>query len=178
MNTVETSKLLAAIKSQYQNKFTSDTVAVATWMELLNQQPAIPYAAAHHAAMLWMRDNEWPPQVKDLRDILAEHLSGIPNAHVAWKQLWDWLKAGYPGMPDSRPPLPALIVEAVREIGGTSMVRNTRDPEKMLETFTKAYNRRRRDQVQITDIAAAWNALGTGPALDAPNVTALPRKVG
>ncbi len=175
MNQTETARLLSVLKAQYQYKFVIETMTAGVWMEMLNQSPAIPYAAAHQAAMIWMRDNEWPPQVKDLRDILAEHLSGIPNAHVAWKQLWDWLKAGYPGMPDTRPPLPALIAESVREIGGTSMVRTTEHPERMLEKFTRAYERRRRDQVQAVDVAAAWAARAT-PAIDGPAVTALPRK--
>jgi len=176
INESETLKLLSVLKAQYQHKFVIDKMTTGVWKELLNQSPAIPYAAAHQAAMIWMRDNEWPPQVKDLRDILADQLCGIPNAQVAWKQLWDWLKAGYPGMPDTRPPLPALIAESVREIGGTSMVRQTEHPEKMLDRFTRAYDRRRRDQVLVTDIGAAWNALDNGPAIDEPHLTALPRK--
>jgi len=176
MNQTETTQLLSILKAQYQHKFQIDTVTVGVWREMLDQPPAIPFSAAKFAALAWMRDNEWPPQVKDLRDILADHLCGIPNAQVAWKQLWDWLKTGYPGMPDTRPPLPALIAESVREIGGTSMVRQTEHPEKMLDRFTRAYDRRRRERVLVTDIGAAWDALDNGPALDEPHLTALPRK--
>lgn len=170
MNKTETTKLLSVLKAQYQHKFSIDAMTAGVWMELLNQEPMIPYAAAHQAALIWMRDNEWPPQVKDLRDILAETLCGIPNADVAWNQLQDWLKAGYPGMPDTRPPLPILIVESVREIGGTFMVRNTERPEATRQQFIKAYDRRRREQVRSADVASAWTALDGG------NVRALPRK--
>ncbi len=173
MNKTETARLLSVLKGQYQHKFVLDSMTAGVWMELLNQEPVIPYDAAHQAALLWMRDNEWPPQVKDLRDILAETLCGIPNADVAWKQLQDWLKGSYPGMPDTRPPLPILIAESVREIGGTFMVRTTERPDATREKFARVYNRRRRDQVQATDVAAAWTALDGG------NVRALPgRKDG
>jgi hypothetical protein len=170
VNDKETARLLSVLKGQYQHRFHIDAMTAGVWMELLNQPPTIPYEAAHSAALVWMRDNEWPPQVKDLRDIIAEKLCGIPSADSAWKHLQDWLKAGYPGLPDKRSPLPDLIAESVREIGGTLMIRQAEKPEAMRERFAKAYERRRRDQVQATDVAAAWTALDGG------TVRALPGK--
>jgi hypothetical protein len=174
VNNIQTSKLLAILKGQYQHRFVIDDMTELVWMELLNQPPAIPYEAAKAAALAWMRDNEWPPQVKDIRDIIAETLCGIPGADAAWNHLQQWLKGSYPGIPNNLPPLPVLIVETVRELGGTSMIRNAEKPDAMREKFARAYDRRRREQMQITDMAAAWG--DSGPAVDAGNVRALPRK--
>lgn len=168
MNKTETTRLLSVLKAQYQHKFHIDAMTAGVWMELLNQPPMIPYQAAHQAALTWMRDNEWPPQVKDLRDIIAETHLGIPNADAAWNQLQTWLKGSYPGIPNNQPPLPSLIVEAVREIGGTSMIRNEGD--KMREKFGKAYDRRRREQMRSDESATALTALDGG------TVRALPGK--
>lgn len=160
MNEKQTLELLSVIKSQYQYKFVIEGMTAITWMTLLNDEPAVPYEAAHKAALTWMRDNEWPPSVKDLRDIIASQVSGIPDADEAWTHLQSWLKAGYPGMPDNRPPLPELIRATVKELGGTIMVRQADKPEEMRKRFAAAYNRRRREVVAVTPIRPV-----DGPAL-------------
>lgn len=157
MNNDETMQLISVIKSQYQHKFTIEAMTAITWMDLLNQHPPIPFEAARQAAMVWMQNNDWPPSVKDLRDIVASTVVGIPDADTAWTHLNQWLKAGYPGMPDNRPPLPMLTAETVRELGGTSMIRNAEKPEQMRERFTRAYDRRRREQVQSADVLESWS---------------------
>lgn len=159
MKLSEVTRLLSSLKSQYQHKFVIDANTAGVWLELLNQHPVIPYEAAHQAALVWMQDNDWPPSAKDLRDIIAERVVGIPDAATAWTQLQDWLKAGYPGMPDRRPPLPALIADAVREIGGTSMVRNAERPDKVRDQFVRAYDTRRRAQVAASNVTEAWAAV-------------------
>lgn len=158
MNQSETTRLISIIKSQYQHKFVIEGMTAITWHELLNQQPVIPFEAAKQAAAIWMRDNDWPPSVKDLRDIIATTICGIPTADEAWRDLQDWLKAGYPGMTvDRRPPLPPLVGETVKEIGGTSLIREQGD--KARAKFDAAYNRRRREQVATTNVTEAWTAL-------------------
>lgn len=148
------------LRAQYQHRFVIDDMTELVWHGLLNDEPPIPADAAFKAAMAWMRDNEWPPQVRDLRDIIATQVSGIPDADAAWTHLQSWLKAGYPGMPDNRPPLPDLIRDTVRELGGTIMVRQSEKPEEMRKRFAAAYNRRRREVVAVTPIRPA-----DGPAL-------------
>lgn len=160
MNQTETVRLISVIKSQYQHKFVTDGMTAITWMALLNDEPAVPFEAAHKAALTWMRDNEWPPSVKDLRDIIATQVSGIQDATAAWNHLQKWLKASYPGMPNSLPPLPQLIRETVKELGGTIMFRNADKPEDMRKRFSAAYNRRRREVVAVTPIRPT-----DGPAL-------------
>lgn len=168
MNESQALQLIGIIKSQYQHKFVIEAMTAMTWMDLLNQEPAVPFEAARSAAMAWMRDNDWPPSVKDLRDIIATQVSGIPDADEAWKHLQKWLKAGYPGMPDNRPPLPALISATVKELGGTIMIRNAEKPEQMRDRFAKAYDRRRRELVAVTPIRPT-----DGPALP----DAMPRQL-
>lgn len=170
MNAQETSRLLSVIKAEYQHKFVIDRMTAGVWMELLNAEPAIPYQAAHQAAIAWMKHNDWPPSVKNLRDTIAETVLGIPNADEAWNHLQRWLRAGYPGMPDNRPPLPSLTAQACRDIGGTSMIRNSEKPEAIRQRFTERYNRLRREHVDTADVGEAWTALGAG------NLVALPRK--
>lgn len=168
MNQAETVKLISIIKSQYQHKFVTDTMTAITWMQLLNQEPVIPFEAAREAALTWMRDNEWPPSVKDLRDIIAATVVGIPDADAAWSYLGQWLRAGYPGMPDNRPPLPELIAETVKELGDTSMIRNAEKPDQMRDRFTKLYDRKRREQVASTSVVqtlADRDALAGGDRL-------------
>lgn len=162
MKQSETKKLLSMIRAQYQHKFIIDDMTELVWHGLLNDGPALPAEAVYKAAMTWMRDNEWPPQVRDLRDIIASEVSGVPNAEEAWASLWKWLKAGYPGMPDNRPPLPDMIRASVKEIGGTSLVRELGD--KAHDRFVNAYNRRRREYMAVTPIrdTADGPALGDG----------------
>ena len=110
------------------------------------------------AAMTWMRDNDWPPSVKDLRDIIASQVVGIPDADEAWRYLQQWLRAGYPGQTvDNRPPLPDLIGATVKEMGGTSTIREM--GEKARPKFDAVYNRRRRDQVQAANVTESWDRL-------------------
>ena len=158
MNNDETMQLISIIKSQYQHKFTIEAMTAITWMDLLNQEPAIPFEAARMAAMTWMRDNDWPPSVKDLRDIVASTVVGIPDADAAWSQFAKWLKAGYPGMPDKRPRLPELIRETVRELGGSFMFYNADAKDDMRGKFIKLYSAKRREQVATTDVTEAWEA--------------------
>lgn len=159
MKESETKKLLAMLRAQYQHRFVIDDVTLMVWHGLLNEPPALPTDAVYQAAMTWMRDHEWPPQVRDLRDIIAATVCGIPTADEAWKTLWDWLRAGYPGMTvDKRPPLPPLIGATVKEIGGTSLVREQGD--KALPKFEAAYNRRRRAEVATANVTEAWAAIG------------------
>lgn len=163
MTPAETGKLIAIIKSQYQHKFVIEAMTNVTWHELLNEPPVIPFEAARHAAMTWMKDNDWPPSVKDLRDLIASQVVGIPDADEAWRHLQDWLKAGYPSMTnDRRPPLPDLTGKAVKEIGGTSMIRNADKPEQVRERFRKAYDRLRREQVAVMDVPASLTAIDRG----------------
>lgn len=158
MNNTDVIKLVSIIKSQYQHKFIIEAMTYVTWEELLNAPPAIPFDAAKSAAMTWMRDNDWPPSVKDLRDIIASQVVGIPDADAAWKYLQDWLRAGYPGMTvDKRPPLPELIGATVKEMGGTSTIREM--GEKARTKFDHVYNRLRRDEVQAANVTESWDRL-------------------
>jgi DNA-binding NtrC family response regulator len=160
MNQSDTVKLISVIKSQYQHKFITDAMTAITWMELLNAEPSIPYDAARQAALVWMQNNDWPPSVKDLRDIVASTVVGIPDADAAWTHLTKWLKAGYPGMPDNRPRLPVLIRETVTELGGSSMFYNAEAKDDMRGKFTRLYERKRREQVATTSVTEAWEARG------------------
>lgn len=165
MTPAETGKLISMIKSQYQHKFVIEAMTAITWNELLNQDPVIPFEAAKQAALTWMQDNDWPPSVKDLRDIVASTVVGIPDADTAWKHLTDWLKAGYPGMPNRQPPLPPLIADTVRDLGGTSMIRSAEKPEQMRERFARVYDKRRREQmarISVVQSLADRDALNGG----------------
>lgn len=158
MNEAQTLQLIGIIKSQYQHKFTIDGMTAVTWMDLLNTEPAIPFDVARQATMLWIRDNDWPPSVKNLRDIVASTVVGIPDADAAWAQYSKWLKAGYPGMPDKRPRLPELIRETVSELGGAFMFYNADAKDDMGGKFRRLYDKKRREQVATTDVTEAWEA--------------------
>jgi DNA-binding NtrC family response regulator len=158
MKESETKKLLAMLRAQYQHRFVIDDVTQMVWHGLLNEPPELPTQAVYNAAMTWMRDNEWPPQVRDLRDIIASQVVGIPDADAAWRHLQDWLKAGYPNRTvDNRPPLPDLIGATVKEMGGTSTIREM--GEKARTKFDHVYNRRRRDEVQAANVTESWDRL-------------------
>ena len=51
MNQTQTLQLISVIKSQYQHKFVIDGMTAITWMALLNDEPAVPFEAAHKAAL-------------------------------------------------------------------------------------------------------------------------------
>lgn len=158
MKQSETKKLLSMLRAQYQHKFIIDDMTELVWHGLLNDEPELPPEAVFKAAMVWMRDNEWPPQVRDLRDIIASQVNGIPDADAAWTHFSKWLRAGYPGMPDKRPPLPELIRLTVKELGGSSMFYNADNTDRMQKKFVDLYSRKRREQVSTTNVTEAWEA--------------------
>lgn len=156
MNQTETRKLLAMLRAQYQHRFIVDDMTELVWLGLLNDEPALPAEAVYKAAMVWMRDNEWPPQVRDLRDIIASTVGDIPTADEAWQQLCERIRVTYPGIPNDLPRLPDLICDAVQEVGGTRIIRQSEKPEDTRKRFVAAYERRRRVAVQGLDVSGAY----------------------
>ena len=160
MKLSETKKLLSMLRAQYQHKFVIDDVTEVVWHGLLNEPPEVPAEAVYQAAMTWMKDNEWPPQVRDLRDIIATTICGIPDAEEAWRIIEDRLKRTYPGMTNSLPPLDPLIAESLRAVGGTHNARN--EPEATRKRFMAEYGKRRREQVAVMDVPASLTAIDRG----------------
>lgn len=158
MNDPEVKKFLAVLAAAYDNVAITDAT-IQVWKMALNNPSPIPYDAAMFALTRWIPVNKWAPKPVELRDIVAEQVCGLPSADEAWNHLQRWLKAGYPGIPDSRPPLPDLTAQTCRDIGGTSMVRNAERPDQMRARFAERYERLRREQMQVADVGQSWRAL-------------------
>lgn len=160
MKESEIRKLVAVFTAAFPHyEVTPETYFV--WDLAMNEPTPIPFEAAMFAARKYIPVAKWFPKPVEIRDIVAEHVCGIPSTTDAWQQVERSMKQNYPGMPVKYTP-DALVLEAAREIGGIHTIRNAKDEwefSDLRKRFATRYEAMRRDRVQVVDIAERWTAL-------------------
>ncbi len=169
MNKSETAKLLALLKEHADHK--DVTPATVEYWHLAMDD--IPYEAAMVAYRLWIRRKKWMPKPSEMRDLVDEHVFGIPTAESARAQVERSLKENKgPGHPVTYTP-DAIVVKALRETGGSSVFRNAqsgRELESLWQRFAFVYGELRAERLDTIDYAAEYAQLTSG---ERPHIHAL-----
>lgn len=161
MNKGETAKLLALLKEHADHK--DVTPATVEYWHLAMDD--IPYEAAMVAYRLWIRRKKWMPKPSEMRDLVDEHVFGIPTDESARAQVERSLKENKgPGHPVTYEP-DAIVVKALREAGGSSVFRNAqsgRETESLWQRFAFVYGELRSERLATIDYATEYAALASG----------------
>lgn len=169
MNKSETAKLLALLKEHADHK--DVTPATVEYWHLAMDD--IPFPAAMAAYRLWIRSKKWMPKPSEIRDLVDEHVYGIPTAETARAQVERSLKENKgPGHPVAYTP-DEIVVKALREAGGSSVFRNAqsgRELESLWQRFAFVYGELRSERLATIDYAAEYAQLASG---ERPHIQAL-----
>lgn len=162
MNRGEVKKLLALLQAHApQERVTDATTAV--WEMAMDD---VPYEAVLPAVRTWIRASKWFPKPVELRDLVLDHVCGLPTADDAWTAIEREIAASYPGRThDGWSNVPELAMKALRQIGGTWAVRHSERREVLRDRFIAVYNDRRREALKDLDVAERWAALHAGPTV-------------
>jgi hypothetical protein len=160
MTKTETAKLLALLKEHADQK--EITPATVEYWHLAMDD--IPFEAAMVAYRLWIRRKKWMPKPSEIRDLVDEHVFGIPSPETARVQVERSLKENYPGQPLKYEPDP-LVIEALRTVGGTHVFRNAqsgRETESLWQRFAFVYAELRAERLEAIDYAGEYAQLASG----------------
>ena len=168
MNKRETLALLGALKALDMRGFVViDEPMIDVWTAVMNREPAITGQAAMQTAYeLVARPGATFPTPGDFRAMVSEVTSGLPTVAEARAQIERAMKENYPGMPAKYAP-DALVLTAVRQIGGVTMFRNAQseyETSQLWKRFESAYRDLREKQVTPPAVTAGASspALGGG----------------
>lgn len=156
-------KMIALLKLHAPNHPTPPELA-DYWAITLDD---VPGPLVMDAVRHWCKHHKWFPQPVELLDIICDRL-GIPQPGEAWNQVQHYIRNSYPGV-KAGPELPALVIEALREIGGAGSVRQSQNIAQTQQRFESVYAQMRRDRLDTIDYAAEYAALtgNAGPELHA-----------
>lgn len=163
MTVEDARKMIALLKLHAPNHPTPPELA-DYWAITLDD---VPGELVMDAVRYWCKHRKWFPQPVELLDIICDRL-GIPEPSTAWNQIQHYIRNSYPGVKEG-PQLPALVIEALREIGGASTVRQSQNITQTQQRFESVYAQLRRERLESIDYAAEFAALGAG----SPNGVAL-----
>jgi hypothetical protein len=154
--------LLTALKSLDPRGFvTVDDTTISVWTSVLNREPSVSAHDAMQAAYeLVAQPDAVFPTPGQFRAMVAETVSGLPGVADARAQIERAMRENYPGMLAKYTP-DALVLNAVRRIGGVTMFRNSRneiETARLWKEFEAAYRSLRDAQVSPRQIS-------TDPAL-------------
>lgn len=158
--------LLTALKTLDMRGFvTIDDTTIQVWGAVLNREPAVDAKAAMQTAYeLVARPGATFPTPGDFRAMVSEVTSGLPTVAEARAQIERAMKENYPGMPAKYSP-DALVLTAVRQIGGVTMFRNAQseyETSQLWKRFESAYRDLREKQVTPPAVTAGVSS----PALE------------
>ncbi|MFM9108765.1 MAG: hypothetical protein ACKOWF_18930 [Chloroflexota bacterium] len=136
MNEVETTRLLAVIKSRYpQAALGAPEAAVAAWLLTLED---VPYAAAEEALRRWFRERRWAPDPSELRVAVLQLVNEAPDAADAWEMVLRHIREN--GTIGGRAfSGPGPVVQAVAAAGGWRNLRTSDNPQRDRDAFIRAY---------------------------------------
>lgn len=156
MTIQEARKMIALLKLHAPNHPTPPELA-DYWAITLDD---VPGPLVMDAVRHWCKHHKWFPQPVELLDIVCDRL-GIPTTGDAWNQVQHYIRNSYPGVKDG-PELPALVIDALREIGGASSVRQSQNIAQTQQRFESVYAHLRRERLDTIDYAAEYAALASG----------------
>jgi hypothetical protein len=160
MKESEVAKIVAILKSHADHQATQRDL-VALWSMAMDD---MPYAAVEVAVRHWIKHHKWFPKPSEIRDLVDEHVFGIPSPETARVQVERSLKENYPGQPLKYEPDP-LVIEALRTVGGTHVFRNAqsgRETESLWQRFAFVYAELRAERLEAIDYAGEYAQLASG----------------
>jgi hypothetical protein len=140
---------------------TIDDPMIDVWTSVLNREPAVTGTDAMRTAYeLVAQPDATSLTPGQFRAMVAETVSGLPSVADARLQIERAMRENYPGMPPKYTP-DALVLNAVRRIGGVTMFRNARseiETARLWREFEAAYR-------SLRDAQVSPRHIGTDPAL-------------
>lgn len=136
-------KALTYLSQVYRNLDLSEAV-VEVWMDQCGHWSS---AAMIGGVRLWVSRSKWPPAPNEINELLAElsiPVADRPSAADAWGMA---VKAVSRCSAEACEKLPAIVRQAVREIGAWE-IRTTTRPEALRAAFEKAYTARLSEAVK------------------------------
>lgn len=136
MNRSEITKLLAVIQGRYPRMETGDASELVTaWYLTLDD---VPYQAAEFAVRRWFKEQRFPPDPSELRQMILEEMHEVPEAAKAWQEVITHIRQN--GTIGGKPFAgPQIISETVAAIGGWYNLRTSTEPTRDREAFIRAY---------------------------------------
>lgn len=145
MNRAEAMRVFALLQAAYPRQELPDSTELVYASALAD----LDVVAVERAALALIRTSRWFPTIAEIREQVAEDLTGLPEAEMAWAEVREAI--GKYGLDQTRPPWSCEeIGEAVRVMGWRTLCTAEKiglERERWLKTYEKARRRRLR---QIT----------------------------
>lgn len=123
----------------------------------------LPFDASRKAALHWIETEKWFPSPVEFREKVAEVEFGIRSPEAAWEHVLEYTRAAAATSRSNPVELADIEIEAVRAIGGMSMVRSSDNQEKLGKRFMETYKElaRRKFGEQLNYLAPGYKELAS-----------------